>query len=238
MGSVQPEVTQATFYVFSPALIAAYLPRAWDLVPPEQVVEARYAGVEAALRRGLEGLADTKEVAEAAELAWSVLPDLPHAGRTLAAAHARLPRHPEPLLALWQALTVLREYRGDGHVATLLTHGIDAVQALVLDAAYSGKPQKYYEFRSFDADETKLAVEALRARAFIAADGTITEGGAKFREMIEIDTDRLASPAFDALTPERKDATVATLARVVERAIELRAVPRFVERLYRKQFPG
>src|ERR1700712_4348297 len=41
MGPVTAEVTTATFYVFSPALVGAYIPQAWGHAAPEAVLEAR-----------------------------------------------------------------------------------------------------------------------------------------------------------------------------------------------------
>jgi hypothetical protein len=231
MGRVDAGVVAATFYSFNPAMVRASL--RWDVAEPDAVLAARF---RAARETMTPLVADLDGIGDALDALRDAIDACRFDGRALAAAHAALPWPDDQPTALWHAATVLREYRGDGHIATLLTHGIDAVQALVLDAAFSGKPEKYYEFRQFDEGETKLAIEALQARAFLDADGTITEGGSKFREMIEVDTDRLASPAFAALTPERRAATIAVLAQIVEKAIETRAVPRFVERLYRKSF--
>jgi hypothetical protein len=64
-----------------------------------------------------------------------VIGELDCAGRVLAAANAALPAPDDALARLWQAATVLREHRGDGHFAALVTAGIDGCEALVLRCA-------------------------------------------------------------------------------------------------------
>lgn len=233
MGRVAPGVVAAAFYSFHPSFVAANL--RWDVAEPEAVLAARTR----AARETMSPLVDVDvDLREAVDALRDAVASCRFDGRPLAAAHAGLPWPEDSATALWHAATVLREFRGDGHVAVLLSHGIDAAQALVLDAAYSGKPEKYYAFRNFPLADMEAAAELLRGRAFIAADGSLTEGGAKFREMIEIDTDRLAAPAFEALGAARREQAMRALAPVVERAIETRAISHFLERLYRSQFPG
>lgn len=205
MGAVAPEVTAATFYVFSPALINAYLPHAWDLVSPEKVIEARYAGIDAALRRGLGELADGPEVADAADLLWSVLPDLTHAGRTLAAAHARLPRRPEPLLALWQAVTVLREHRGDGHVAALVLAGLDAVEALVTAVAAGASAKFLKSTRGWSPEQWADGERRLRERGLLDDAVQLTTQGRALRNQIESSTDAAATGPYRKLGEERTE---------------------------------
>jgi len=49
MGAVSAGVVTATFYNFSPALIARCIPRAWELARPDVVTGARFAAADAAL---------------------------------------------------------------------------------------------------------------------------------------------------------------------------------------------
>ena len=120
MGRVGAGTVAATFYVFNPTLVAHFIPAAWEAAGPEDVVAARYRGVSAAWRRllGEETLASA-EVAEAAELARTAAAGCTVAGRPLYAGHADLAWPDEPHLVLFHALTLLREHRGDGHVAAL-----------------------------------------------------------------------------------------------------------------------
>lgn len=107
MGAVTAKVVAATFYNFNPELIAAAIPAAWELASPATVTRVRYEIVDAVLPRVL--------VAEA----------VPNAdGRPLYAGHAELDWPDEPYAQLWHAITLLREYRGDGHIAALVAHGL------------------------------------------------------------------------------------------------------------------
>src|SRR6476469_3860223 len=136
MGRVGAGPVAATFYVFNPSLVAHFIPAAWDSASPEDVVAARYRGVSAAWRRllGEEALA-SDEVAEAAGLARTASAGCTVAGRPLHAAHADLSWPDEPHMVLFHALTLIREHRGDGHVAALVGADLGGIEALVTHTA-------------------------------------------------------------------------------------------------------
>jgi hypothetical protein len=104
-------------------MVARAIPDAWHFSTPERVAAARVAGVDAALHRLLGPLATDDRVAEAAELTTEAVADCDPAGRALYAAHAALDWRTGDHLVLWHAATLLREYRGDGHIAANLAHG-------------------------------------------------------------------------------------------------------------------
>ncbi|MFD4183649.1 hypothetical protein ACFWPB_21485, partial [Rhodococcus sp. NPDC058514] len=113
MGAVGAGVVAATFYNFNPAEISAVIPVAGAQARPEDVVSARYRGVDAAMRRifGVDAIASPTfdEAATLAATAARAIPDV--AGRPLYAGHAEIAWPSEPHLVLWHALTLLREYR-------------------------------------------------------------------------------------------------------------------------------
>ncbi len=202
MGPVRPEVTTATFYVFSGPLVAAYLPRAWDLAGPEQIVAARLRGIEAALRRGLGDAADSTEVAEAAELATQALVGLETAGRPLAAAHLGQPVPSTPVMALWHAITVLREYRGDGHIAALVLADLDPVESLVSAVANGGPASFLKSTRGWSPEQWAAGEARLRDRGLLADDSSFTEVGRGVRETVEARTDAAAAAPWQQLGEE------------------------------------
>lgn len=218
MGPVRPEVTTATFYVFSGPLVAAYLPRAWDLAGPEDIVAARLRGIEAALRRGLGEAADSPEVAEAAELATHALAGLETAGRPLAAAHLGQPVPSTPLMALWHAITVLREYRGDGHLASLVLAGLDPVESLVTAAAGGGPAKFLKSTRGWSPEQWTAGEDRLRERGLLTADGSFTDAGRQVRETVEARTDAAAAAPWRRLG-EPGCIRLLELARPLSRAI-------------------
>jgi hypothetical protein len=199
MGPVRPEVTTATFYVFSAPLVAAYLPKAWSIASPEDIVGARLRGIEAALRRGLGDAADSAEVSEAAELAGQALVGLQTAGRSLAAAHLGLPVPPTPLLALWHAITVLREYRGDGHLAALVLAGLDPVESLVTAVAGGGPARFLKSTRGWSPEQWAAGEQRLRDRGLLADDASFTEAGQQLRSTVEARTDAAAAAPWRQL---------------------------------------
>jgi hypothetical protein len=188
MGAVGPELTTATFYVFSPALVEQALPRSWSIAAPEDTQRARRRGVAAALSRVL----GQPDVSEALELARTVTEGLAAPGRPLYAAHSDLEWPNEPLLALWHAATLVREFRGDGHVAVLTHAGLDPVESLVLGGLFADNTDFVKRTRGWSDEQWGAGQQRLRARGLLDPDGTLTEEGRTFRQRIEDDTDRLA----------------------------------------------
>jgi hypothetical protein len=202
MGAVGAGTVTATFYNFSHELVARHVPGVWRTASPEDVLAARARAVDATLRRLLG--ADTlgsKDVAEAAELALRATEACVRTARPLYAAHADLPVPDEPHLALWHAATLLREHRGDGHLAVLLDAGLDPLEALVTHTA-TGKgmaPKWVLGTRGWHREDWTAACDRLRERGLLAADGELTEAGTALRRDIEERTDRLDRAPYEHL---------------------------------------
>ncbi|UXY31042.1 SCO6745 family protein [Streptomyces sp. HUAS TT20] len=198
-GRASAELVISTFYNFNPAFVRQAVDGAWDATTPQQVLDARYAAAGEALRRaGIHELSALDEVLalthRAAEAAFE------HAqGRPLFAAHAALPWPKEPVLQLWHAQTLLREFRGDGHVACLLSEGVGGLEALILHAATGEIPVDFLKAsRAWPEEEWADAQERLRKRGLLDGDSLSPEG-VLLRRHIEDRTDHLALPAYAAL---------------------------------------
>lgn len=203
MGPVPAEVVMATFYNFEPSLVRAAIPDAWDHATPAAVVEARLAGVDAGLRRMLGDDVEHPEVAEAAELAVEAAAACTPEGRPLHAAHAALPWPDEAHLRLWQAVTVLREHRGDGHLAALVVEGLDGCEALVTHGASGEVPAELLQATRGWSDEAWAgARQRLTERGLLDGDG-FTDAGAALRQRVEDRTDEAAVGPWAALGAER-----------------------------------
>ena len=171
MGPVTAEVVVATFYNFEPALVHASIPEAWSLATPTRVLAARLDAVDRALRRAWgDDVVGSAELAEAAELArTAALTASEHPeGRPLFAGHAALPWPAEPHLVLWHAQALLREFRGDGHVALLVGEDLSGVEALVVHEATGEIPAPVLRLsRAWPDDEWAAAVERLQVRGLV-----------------------------------------------------------------------
>ena len=201
LGAVGATTITSAYYSFSPAMVAEHVPAAWRVADPNAVLAARVRGVDAALRSLLGSDVESPELAEAAGLARRAAEAAVTAGRPLAAANAELPWPDAPHLALWHAATILREHRGDGHIAALLTAGLDPTEALVSFAAVGAAPRAVFDSRGWTADQWDAAADRLRGRGLLATDGTATAPGQALRDEVERITDESAAGPWAALGP-------------------------------------
>jgi hypothetical protein len=203
LGAAGPRLVTAAFYSFSLGMVAEHVPAAWAVATPEKVLAARMLAVDRMWRTLLAERLGEPGLAQAAQLAREAAVAAGTSGRPLAAANADLPWPDEPHLVLWQAVTVLREHRGDGHVAALLTAGLDPCEALVSFAAIGAAPEETFASRGWTTAEWAAARDRLASRGWIDADGHATERGRDGRDEIEWRTDRLADAPWQALGAER-----------------------------------
>ncbi|MBT2364521.1 hypothetical protein J7E88_04060 [Streptomyces sp. ISL-10] len=202
MGAVGPGTVAAAFYNFNPELISRHLPAVWDTASPETVLAARLRAADATLRRLLgEEVVASDELAEAAELALRAAQACTRHARPLYAAHADLPVPAEPHLAYWHAATLLREHRGDAHLAALLLAGLDPLEALVSHTA-TGKgmaPRWILATRGWRRADWDAAQDRLRERGLLDAEGALTETGTALRSEVEDHTDRMDLAPYEHL---------------------------------------
>jgi len=201
LGAAGPRLAASACYSFSPDMVAAHVPAAWAVAAPERVLAARERAVDRVYRAVFGDLIGSPGLAEAAEPAREAALAADTAGRQLAAANADLPWPAEPHLALWHAINVLREHRGDGHIAALVTAGLDPCEALVSFAAIGAAPEEVFASRGWSAAEWAAAGDRLAARGWVDAEGQATARGRDGREEIEWRTDRLADGPWRALGP-------------------------------------
>jgi hypothetical protein len=210
LGPGPAELVTALFYSFHPAMVARAVPDVWAAAAPERFVAARLESVDAALHRLLGAeLLGSPEVAEAAGIARDAASAAPTAGRALAAANAALDWPEAPHLVLWHAQTVLREHRGDGHVAALLIAGLDPVEALVVFAAGgSAEAAKLRERRGWSDQEWAGAVDRLASRGLLDGTEVITDAGRAVVAEVESHTDALADVPWATVGDARAERLV------------------------------
>lgn len=198
LGRVGPTLAAATFFNYNPDVFRRLLPGAWDVVDPATALAERARGVQAVFERVDAPTADLVELTGLASRAAAVADT---AGRPLAAANAAVPLPAQPFARLWQLLAVLREHRGDGHVALLVAAGLGRVEALVLMAAWQDRISRRFLQRSrqWRDDDWAAATERLAGRGLVTDGGDLTDAGQRLRDRLETDTDRLAVGPYRAL---------------------------------------
>ncbi len=207
LGPVPADVVIATFFNFHPELVRRAIPEAWSLASPADIIAARLRAVDRALRRLLgDPVVDDPTVAEAAELARTATEGCTPQGRPLYAGHASLPWPAEPHVALWHAIALLREFRGDGHVAALVTFDVGPCEALVFHGATGEVPKELLQqSRAWPDEEWQAAEASLRDRGLLAADGTLTDEGDALHQQVEDATDLRAMAPWEHLGQEGCD---------------------------------
>ncbi|MEU4672091.1 hypothetical protein AB0F91_29960 [Amycolatopsis sp. NPDC023774] len=220
MGAVEAGVVAATFYNFNPEIVERHIPRAWSLAKPEQIIEARFNAVDAALSRLLGDEIHAETTAEAAELAREATDGCSPEGRALYAGHASLAWPEKPHLVLWHALTLLREHRGDAHVAALVLHGLNGLAALVTHVASGAgfTPDMAKSTRGWSDEQWDAEVARLANQGVIGPDGDLTDKGVDLRERVEAATNAASEAPWRHLG-EEKSARLAELCRPLSRAV-------------------
>jgi hypothetical protein len=235
LGIVPTEVVTAIFYNFAPERVAKSLPTAWQIAGPEAALGARQESAVAALRRY--GVTADENVCAAAELAAKAARQAPFDGRPLFAANVALPWPDEPLAALWHATTLLREQRGDAHVAVLAAAGISGRESNVLHAAAGGVPRDYIA-RTRDYDETTWHYheQRLAERGLLNDDGSPTAAGRQLKDHIESSTDALALSALDALSDDEVESLFQALTPITRAVIAGGDIPAVTPMSLRRDF--
>ncbi len=134
----------------------------------------------------------------------------------LGAADAALPVPGDGLARLWQAATVLREHRGDGHFAALATADIDGCEAVALRCLMDLRRENMQPMRGWTDEAWDDALGRLAARGWVDGDwadgdGTLTRAGREAHAAVEAATDQAASRPWARLGPE----VTAEIARVL-----------------------
>lgn len=211
LGAVGAERVASAFYSFSPGMVAEHIDTAWKIASPEALLQARLRGIDRAYRALFGDRVDSPELAEAAALARRAAEAADTAGRPLAAANAALGWPQAPHLQLWHAATLLREHRGDGHIAALMVAGLGPVESLVSFAAIGAASVQRFESRGWTPVQWTSARERLMARGLVDIDGTATETGRALRRTVEEQTDQLAAAPWQSLGADELDRLVELL---------------------------
>jgi catechol 2,3-dioxygenase-like lactoylglutathione lyase family enzyme len=219
-SSVPAEVVHALFYSFAPGEVARHIPKVWSTTTPEAAIAARQEGCVNALRRILGDLVDTPEFTRAGELLTKAATSAPLEGRPMYAALRTLPVPEEPVARLFHAASMLREHRGDGHIAALMAEGIGGLEAHVLLAVDMGIPAPSFG-RIHHLPPTLLTelIDTVKNRGLVEDEATFTPAGRQAKDRVEALTDDLALVPYDVLDPGELDELIAALEPLAQRIV-------------------
>jgi hypothetical protein len=203
LGRVPAEVVHAAFYSFADGEAARHIPSAWETIPPEASVAARERGSAASLRRILgDELAGSPGLARAADLTAKAATSAPTQGRVMYAGMRTLAMPSDPVARLWHCATMLREHRGDGHIAALMAEGVGGLEAHVLLALDMDMPaERFGRIHHLPAAQLAALQDGMRARGLIGDDGWLSEEGRAVKQRVEALTDDLAAQPYETLEP-------------------------------------
>lgn len=211
-SSVPAEVVHALFYNFAPGEVARHIPSVWSTTTPHAAIVARQQGCVKALRQILGHLTDAPTFARAVELLTTAAVSAPLEGRPMYAALRTLPMPEEPVARLFHTASLLREHRGDGHIAALMAQGIGGLEAHVLCALDLGMPaEKFGRIHHLPAAQLSALVDRMKARGLVTEDGGFTRAGRETKQRIEDLTDDLAVAPYLILDPAEVDELTAAL---------------------------
>ena len=206
LGQAPAEVVDALFYNFAPGEVARHIPKVWRTTTPELAIAARQTGCANALRRILGDRVETPAFARLTELLVKAATSAPVEGRPMYAALRSIPIPDDLVVRLFHAASLLREHRGDGHIAALVVEGIGGLEAHVLFALSLDMPAETFG-RIHHLPKAQLAavISGMRERGLIGGNGGLSEDGRVVRERVESLTDDLAAKPYECLSPSELD---------------------------------
>ncbi|MBF6599704.1 MAG: hypothetical protein IVW36_04255 [Dehalococcoidia bacterium] len=194
-------VVTAAFGVFSPAVVVPAVEAGWAATEPAPLLDARHDGAVASLRRLL-GEPDACQLDRAVELLQRGLARAEGAGHPLFSGLKSLPWPGDPVGQLWRCCDLVREHRGDSHIAVWTRAMVAPIEIQLMSELQMGIPLKTYSAtRGWTPAEMDAALDGMRAKGWLDGDSFSPDGRA-LREAIESDTDAMEVPIVDAIEPD------------------------------------
>jgi catechol 2,3-dioxygenase-like lactoylglutathione lyase family enzyme len=219
-GSVPAEVVHALFYNFAPGEVARHIPKVWNTTTPQAAIAARQHGCAKALRQILGDLVDAPHFTRAVELLTKAATSAPLEGRPMYAALRTLSLPEDPVTRLFHDASLLREHRGDGHIAALMAEGIGGLEAHVLSALYIGIPARAFgRIHHLPSTQLTALIDAMKTRGLIKDEATFTPAGWQAKDRVEALTDDLAAVPYEALGPAELDELIDALEPLAQKLI-------------------
>jgi hypothetical protein len=184
----------------------------WRTTTPEAAIAARQLGCAKALRRILGDHVDSPAFARATDLLLRAATSAPLEGRPMYAALRAIAIPDDVVARLFHAASLLREHRGDGHIAALMIEGVGRLEAHVLYALAMDMPaENFGRIHHLPAAQLAGVIDGMRERGLIDDDGWLSEPGRAVKQRVEALTDDLAAKPYESLEPGELQELMAVL---------------------------
>ena len=211
----------SAFGVFKRPMVIAAVDAGWKIADGPTILAARDAGMVDCFTRIL-GTPD--ELGWVTDVLQRMADAAPSEGRALSAGLRSLGYPGTPMEDFWRASDLVREYRGDCHIAAWIGADLDATEIGLLTDPWRGQPlRSWVRSRGWTDDELEAACDRLRGRGFLDGD-ELTVLGRELRESIESHTDAMQRRVVDALGDDA-DAFFRVLDRWAQKMIDARVYP-------------
>jgi hypothetical protein len=201
LGDPSPGVAASAFAWFEPEFLKGLFQEGRSLLPRDRLLEIRTREAVAGLEQILadENVANVGHVADSLRRALDSVQSI---GRPLFAGLREMPWPPSPVGQLWRACDLVREFRGDSHIAAVASTGLTPVQMNILTELWLGMPMlSYTATRAWSEEQMGTAIEQLEKRGWLVGE-ELTEAGAAGRQEIEDRTDAAEREFVEALGAE------------------------------------
>jgi hypothetical protein len=197
LGNAPWSVICAAFGAFKPAVVERAVNGGWAKTDAAHLLEARRDGATEQLERlvGEPG----PEVKQATEILFSLTEGIDPSGRMLYSGLSALPVPDTPMGRLWRAADLVREHRGDGHIAAWISKTDSCEITVLTELMWGLEPGAYVFTRGWSQEDVDAARVRLQARGLLDGDGHLTDAGREFRAEIEHATDLAEREVIDRL---------------------------------------
>ncbi len=195
LGEPEAAVVASAFAAFDTGLVTSLYQDGRSKLGRDKLLETR----NRATIESLTAVLGNADVSFAVETLRRAVEAADPTGRPLFAGLKSQPWPQEGLGQLWRACDLVREHRGDSHIAAYIGAGLSGVAMNMLTELFLGMPLGTYSAtRAWSEEDTSRNHRRLESKGLIFRD-KLTEQGQQLRQAIEDHTDEMEGPLVEAI---------------------------------------